>query len=209
MQRSKTPAVGIGSASRRGVHAVCAVLAVCGVVTTLASPSYGAASAASRTTDRTSGPAADISQQITGGNGPFMGSATAVGLGGSGYVQHEYVASGTATSYRAADGLANDGRWRFEPDGTARYRTRVLVRRPAKPAAFSGTVVVEWLNVSGGLDADPDYTYAYFHAAQTLEKVGRIEEAKELYRRGIEAAGRKADTHARDELQAALANLES
>jgi len=59
------------------------------------------------------------------------------------------------------------------------------------------------------LDADPDYTYAYFHAAQTLEKVGRIGEAKELYRRGIEAAGRKADTHARDELQAALDSLES
>jgi Tfp pilus assembly protein PilF len=59
------------------------------------------------------------------------------------------------------------------------------------------------------LYTDPDYTYAYFHAAQTLEKLGLVEEAKEMYRLGIAAAGRKADTHARDELQAALANLES
>jgi hypothetical protein len=32
------------------------------------------------------------------------------------------------------------------------------VRRPAEPNAFSGTVVVEWLNVSGGVDAGPDWS---------------------------------------------------
>jgi Alpha/beta hydrolase domain len=78
-------------------------------------------------------------------------------LEGTGYVEHEYVASGTATSYKANAALSSDGRWTFEADGTAAYRTRVLVRRPAKAAEFSGTVVVEWLNVSGGLDADPDW----------------------------------------------------
>jgi hypothetical protein len=31
------------------------------------------------------------------------------------------------------------------------------VRAPAKAADFSGTVVVEWLNVSGGVDADPEW----------------------------------------------------
>ena len=95
---------------------------------------------------------------------------------------------------------------------------QILAQNPANPLARYGLALE---HVKAGdyeaavgefralLDADPDYTYAYFHAAQTLEKVGRIEEAKELYRCGIEAAGRKADTHARDELQAALANLES
>ena len=34
-----------------------------------------------------------------------------------------------------------------------------MVRRPDGAAAFNGTVVVEWLNVSGGLDAAADYTY--------------------------------------------------
>ncbi len=87
-----------------------------------------------------------------------MGSATPPRLKRAGYVQHEYVASGTASSYRAEAELSKDGRWTFAPDGTAGYRTRVLVRRPTKAADFSGTVVVEWLNVSGGLDADPDYT---------------------------------------------------
>ena len=75
----------------------------------------------------------------------------------SGYVEHEYVASGTASSYSATGPLSGDGRWTFEPDGTAPYRTRILVRRPANAADFSGTVVVEWLNVSGGVDANPDY----------------------------------------------------
>ncbi|MGZ4760054.1 MAG: alpha/beta hydrolase domain-containing protein [Acidimicrobiales bacterium] len=87
-----------------------------------------------------------------------MGAATTADLGAAGYVEHEYVASGTATSYKATTPLSEDGQWTFAPDTTAPYRTRVLVRRPADPSAFSGTVVVEWLNVSGGIDADPDFT---------------------------------------------------
>jgi hypothetical protein len=35
------------------------------------------------------------------------------------------------------------------------YATRMLVRRPSDPAAFNGTVVVEWLNVTSGYDIDP------------------------------------------------------
>jgi hypothetical protein len=35
----------------------------------------------------------------------------------------------------------------------------VVVRRPADPAAFSGTGVGEWLNVSSGLDANPDWSF--------------------------------------------------
>jgi hypothetical protein len=67
------------------------------------------------------------------------------------------VAAGTAVSYRAPDGMPADGLWTFEPDGNADYRTRVLVRRPANPADFSGTVIVEWLNVSGGVDANVEW----------------------------------------------------
>jgi hypothetical protein len=40
----------------------------------------------------------------------------------------------------------------------APYRTRVVVREPADKSKISGTVIVEWLNVSGGVDADPDWT---------------------------------------------------
>ena len=86
-----------------------------------------------------------------------MGTSTSENLRGTGYVQHEYFASGTATSYRTTNGLPGDGRWTFVSDGSAPFRTRVVIRRPVDPSRFSGTVVIEWLNVSGGVDADPEY----------------------------------------------------
>ena len=52
--------------------------------------------------------------------------------------------------------------------------------------------------------SDPDYGSAYFHGGQTLERMGRLEEARELYRKGIEVTTRKGDLHARNEMQAAL-----
>ena len=116
-------------------------------------------SASTTTTQpRPAGPAADLSQEITGGTGAFIGESVSPNLKKVGYVQHEYVASGTATAYKATGAFSRDGRWSFAPDTKAAYRTRVLVRRPANPADFSGTVVVEWNNVSGGIDADPDWS---------------------------------------------------
>ena len=103
------------------------------------------------------GPAATLSA-LTGGNGVFMGESTPPNLQALGYVQHEFAAAGTATSYKDVGALTSDGRWTFVADTDAAYRTRVVVREPAKASAFSGTVVVEWLNVSGGVDADPEWT---------------------------------------------------
>ena len=51
---------------------------------------------------------------------------------------------------------------------------------------------------------DPDYVPAYYHGGQTLERLNRIEEARQLYREGLEAAGRKGDRHAAGEIQLAL-----
>ena len=51
------------------------------------------------------------------------------------------------------------------------------------------------------LAVDPAYAAAYFHGGQALEKLGRIEEARQYYSRGVQAA---RDPHARSELQAAL-----
>jgi len=51
---------------------------------------------------------------------------------------------------------------------------------------------------------DPNYAAAYFHGGQTLEKLGRLDEAREIYEKGIEAATRKGDSHTRAEIQAAL-----
>jgi hypothetical protein len=53
------------------------------------------------------------------------------------------------------------------------------------------------------LEHHPNYGAGYFHSGQTLEKLGRTEEAREMYRRGIPVA----DAHTRSELQAALSAL--
>lgn len=52
--------------------------------------------------------------------------------------------------------------------------------------------------------ANPDYAAAYFHGGQTLERLGRSEDARELYQQGIEAAKKKGDEHTRAEIQACL-----
>ncbi len=108
------------------------------------------------TVARPDGPAADMSEMLTGGAGVFMGEPLTTDLDAAGYTEHEYVAAGTATSYTSSE-RTSDGRWTFTPDGEAPYRTRVLVRMPADPDDFSGTVVLEWLNVSGGADANPEW----------------------------------------------------
>ena len=54
------------------------------------------------------------------------------------------------------------------------------------------------------LAVNPNYSAAYYHGGQTLEKLGRREDARALYRQGIEATTRVGDLHTRGEIQAAL-----
>jgi hypothetical protein len=100
---------------------------------------------------------AALSSEVTGGRGVYLASATDVDLAAAGYEQHEYFATGNASSYMPKGELTPDGLWSFVPAGSADYKTRVLVRRPTDPKRFSGTVVVEWLNVSGGVDTDAEF----------------------------------------------------
>ena len=51
------------------------------------------------------------------------------------------------------------------------------------------------------LGHQPAYAAAYYHGGQTFEKLGRLDEARDYYRRGLAVVG---DPHARGELQAAL-----
>ncbi len=78
-----------------------------------------------------------------------------------GYEQSEYFVSGTATSYVPTSPLTTDGRWSVTPQSTAPYETRVVVYRPTDPRKFNGTVIVEWLNVTGGLDDAPDWVLTH------------------------------------------------
>jgi hypothetical protein len=86
---------------------------------------------------------------------------TAFDPAASGYVESEFLVSGTATGYAVTGEAGSDGTWAAEAAGTAPFRTRVVVRYPADPDRFSGTLLVEWLNVSSGFDADPDWAYTH------------------------------------------------
>ena len=96
-----------------------------------------------------------------GGRGQAFIAAASGDLAAAGYEQSEFYISGTATAYQSAEALTADGNWNVEPATTAAYKTRAIVRRPTDPAKFNGNVIVEWLNVSGGLDAAPDWTYTH------------------------------------------------
>ena len=92
--------------------------------------------------------------------GPIMPSSGISFLGSTlfapaavGYEQSEFFLSGKATAYTSAVPLTKNGRWHVKPATTAAYKTRLVVYRPIDPKRFDGTVVVEWLNVTAGIDA--------------------------------------------------------
>jgi len=75
--------------------------------------------------------------------------ASQLDLAGRGYVEEEYFLSGTANRY-----LTPGTSTGTILDGNHPYKTRIVVRRPASPDDFNGVVVVEWLNVTNGLDME-------------------------------------------------------
>ncbi len=146
------------------------VLVLAGVLVAVTACSSGDEGAAGDAADEESGdvpdgpvPGADVAVPtvtgpVTGGTygGPFNAMPTAV-ADRYGYVEEEYFLAGDATSYEVEGELSEDGRWDVTPAGTAPYQTRVIVRRPADPDDFDGTVFVEWFNVTAGVDGDPDF----------------------------------------------------
>ena len=72
---------------------------------------------------------------ITGGLHGHPWFSTVVDLAPYGYVEQEFFVSGTS-------------------DQQTPFKTRIVVRRPTNPAAFSGTVFAEWVNVTGGQDLE-------------------------------------------------------
>jgi hypothetical protein len=97
-----------------------------------------------------------------------------------GYSTEEFFISGTASSYTLVGAPAADGHWQASAAQSAPYVTRIVVARPTDPHKFNGTVVVEWLNVSAGTDATPDWNAAhreimrggYAYVGVSAQKVG-------------------------------------
>ena len=80
----------------------------------------------------------------------FLGQPISYDLAALGYSNEEYFLEGSARSYTT-------------PRQEAGFETRAIVRRPLDAKRWNGTVVVEWFNVSGGLDASPDWAYVHRH----------------------------------------------
>ena len=97
---------------------------------------------------------------VTGGAGKPV-TAAPLDLASYGYVEEEYFLEGDATAYDWKGPQGEDGVWSVKTTTTAHYKTRILVRRPSDASKFNGTVLVEWLNDTGGQDADPDFGYGH------------------------------------------------
>ena len=93
--------------------------------------------------------------------------STSFDLAAVGYVQEEFFLSGSASSFSNLSELGEDGRWEAEPAGTADYKTRVVVYRPASESDFSGTVFVEWLNVTAGFDVPAGWGAGHVEALRS------------------------------------------
>ena len=118
--------------------------------------------------------------RLTKLQGPAALPAGVFDLAGVGYVKEEFFIGGEAVAYALVGERTTDGRWSVKTASRAPYLTRFTVRRPAKSARFSGTVVVEWNNVSGGVDVSADWTCLHrhllrrgdIHVGVTAQKVG-------------------------------------
>lgn len=74
-------------------------------------------------------------------------------LGQVGYTLEEFFIESTATRFEHVSPAGADGYWEVTPAGQAPFATRLVVCRPSDPDAYTGTVILEWLNVSAGFDA--------------------------------------------------------
>ncbi len=57
------------------------------------------------------------------------------------------------------------------------------------------------------LSAHPEYVPGYFHYGKLLVRMQRLEEARQILAAGVDVAHKKGDSHARDEMAAALREL--
>lgn len=102
----------------------------------------------------------ELSGPVSGGMGKIF-SASVADLAARGYSESEFFFSGEAQAYTLPGGLTKDGKWTLAESSKAPFKSRLIVRRPTDATKFNGTVVIEWLNVSGGVDSDPGFVYNF------------------------------------------------
>lgn len=65
-----------------------------------------------------------------------------------------------------------------------------------------------WRNFEQLLKQQPEYVPTYYQAGKVLLSLGQTEQARDVLGRGIEAAARQGNEHARSELAALLGEIE-
>src|SRR6187397_2162378 len=120
-----------------------------------------------------------VSGPITGGTHGRPFGRPLVDLDQHGYVESEWFLDGDATKYRLVGEMTRDGRWTAEPAGTAPYRTRMVVYRPADASQFNGSVLLNWNNVTAGYDLFGGESLeilegGYAFVGLTVQKVGIV-----------------------------------
>jgi len=118
----------------------------------------------------TTSPAEGGDPAATAVEGTYPWFSTWVDLDGAGFVEEEFYLDGEANAFDPASGdlIAED----------VPYRTRIIVRRPAKDAHFNGIVLAEWQNVTAGYDLDALWGYedvlrdGYAWAGISAQRVG-------------------------------------
>ncbi|RFU36105.1 hypothetical protein B7463_g164, partial [Scytalidium lignicola] len=113
---------------------------------------------------------------ITGGKHGYPFGAYYGNIDDIGYMEEEFFLSGTATRYKPEGNLTSDGLWKLNRSTSDLYKTRVLVHRP-RDANFSGTVIVEWANVSNGYEisfsnATGLYDARFAYVSVSAQKIG-------------------------------------
>ena len=115
-----------------------AVVVLCATAATFACATVAPAFAAGVPNPAVQGP-------IEGGihGYPFNHSVTPLSGPGYSYTENEYFFGGLATDLTTG--------------AQAPYESRMLVRLPSNPRRFNGTVIVEWLNVTGQEDLETSW----------------------------------------------------
>jgi len=128
------------------------------------------------TEPKTTSSAPTVVGPITGGQRGWPFACSIDDLSQIGYVEEEFFLEGEAVGYRPAAEFGYDGHWSAEPAGSAPFRTRVLVQRPADPARFNGTVIVGWNNVTAGYELLAElpimFEEGFAYACASAQQVG-------------------------------------
>jgi hypothetical protein len=141
---------------RQAIKAITLIVTAPGLL--FGGQSNGYDSAKTGSVSKMAAPNPTITGPISGGDhGVAFGAVPTGDLERAGYLENEYFYGGTARAFGNDGPWGVDGVWATKIAGTADYKVRMLVRRPADARRFNGILVVEWLNVTALMEGAADF----------------------------------------------------